>query len=67
MAHLRDLTPEQQEALCLYAFEKRRKWKQQLKDAWQRSTYNWHHPDKSCYLQQIRNQFGASWLAELKL
>jgi hypothetical protein len=67
MAHLKDLTPEQQEALCLYAFEKGRGWKQQLQVDWQQSTYNWGHPDKSCYLQQIRNEHGPIWLEALEL
>jgi hypothetical protein len=67
MAQLNDITSEQQEALYLYAHEKGRSWKQQLLEDWHQSTYCWTRPEQSCFLQQLRNERGPSWLKQLRL
>ena len=59
------LSNEQQEAIFLYATEKGNNWKEQLASDWMRAVYNWNHPDKSYLLQQVRNQFGPRWLADV--
>jgi hypothetical protein len=61
------LNPEQQETIALYAQEKGRNWKSQLLDEWLVASYRWNHPDKSYLLQQVRNQFGPTWLKKVKL
>ncbi|NJM67495.1 MAG: hypothetical protein HC851_18385 [Acaryochloris sp. RU_4_1] len=66
-SNINDLTLEQQKALRLYAQEKGKTWKQNLADDWLRAAYRWGHPDKSYLLQQIRNQYGPSWLADLAM
>ncbi len=58
------LSNEQQEAIFLYATEKGNNWKEQLSSDWMRAAYNWNHPDKSHLLQQVRNEFGPSWLTD---
>jgi hypothetical protein len=60
-----NLSNEQQEAIFLYATEKGNNWKEQLASDWMRAAYNWNHPDKSYLLQQVRNQFGPRWLADV--
>jgi hypothetical protein len=55
-----DLTPEQLAALRAYAAEHGRTWKSQLND-------DWMNGRASGPLQQIRNQFGPSWLLRFRL
>jgi hypothetical protein len=54
------LTPEQLAALRSYAAEHGRTWKSQLND-------DWMNGRASGPLQQVRNQFGPSWLIRFKL
>lgn len=57
---MKTLTPEQFEALRDYAKQNGRNWKSQLRDDWiTGKAYG--------ELQQIRNQFGPSWLTRFKL
>jgi|GEM_PF-1554838 len=60
-----ELSDEQQEAILIYAAEKGDNWKEQLSSSWEKGTYNWNHSDKSHLLQEVRNQFGPSWLADV--
>jgi hypothetical protein len=50
------LTNEQEAALIAFAALHGRRWKSVLAEGWQRAAY----PGP---LQEIRNQFGPSWLA----
>jgi hypothetical protein len=62
----RRLTDEQHEALKQYAAENGSTWKTKLAIDWQfaRAQVNGQH---SALLQQVRNQFGPSWLVGFKL
>lgn len=53
-------TPEQLAALEVYAAEHGRTWKAQLND-------DWMNGRASGPLQQVRNQFGPSWLIRFRL
>lgn len=53
-------TPEQLAALSAYAAEHGRTWKSQLND-------DWMNGRASGPLQQVRNQFGPSWLVRFRL
>jgi hypothetical protein len=54
-AQYRTLSPEQLDALQRYAAKHGTQWKSQLNLAWIRAA-------EPGYLQQVRNQFGPSWL-----
>lgn len=58
-------TAEQLNALAHYAAAHGRTWKSQLNHAWMTGDY-WSS-DQSNYLQQVRNEFGPSWLVRFKL
>lgn len=59
---------EQLNALRKYAQRHGRNWKQSLRDVWFNGRYDWDGDgDISCYLQQVRNQLGPSWLTNFKL
>jgi hypothetical protein len=53
-------TPEQLAAIVAYAKAHGRHWKRDLNDAWMRAA-------EPGLLQQMRNQFGPSWLVSFKL
>jgi len=57
---LNDLSTLQYEALICFADLHGRNWKSKLRDCWEIGNYNGF--DGDCYLQQIRNSFGPSWL-----
>lgn len=59
-ASLDDLTPEQRDALVEFATKNGRCWRDKLAAGWLKAAY----PGP---LQQIRNQFGPSWLYEMRL
>jgi hypothetical protein len=59
------LTPEQEAALVRFASDNGRKWKQALNLAWFDGS-DANEPD-GCYLRQVRNQFGPSWLIKYRL
>lgn len=59
------LTFEQVNALALWAAENGRCWKSALRHAWMTGNYNGF--EKSNLLQQIRNNFGPSWLVKYSL
>jgi len=58
-------TPEQLEALKAYATLHGRKWKHKLNLAWVYCDYEGFAD--SHLLQQIRNQFGPTWLTHFRL
>lgn len=53
------LTPEQLEALTAYAAEHGRTWKDSLRT-------DWYYARRPGALQQIRNEFGPTWLMTFK-
>jgi len=55
-----DLTIEQAEALTQFRLKNGPKWREKLLEGWMVAAY----PGA---LQQIRNQFGPKWLANLKI
>jgi hypothetical protein len=66
--------PDQLQALQNFANANGRRWKQCLRTAWETGDYagNWHgcdYPGENdfAFLQQVRNQFGPSWLIRFKL
>jgi hypothetical protein len=61
------LNPEQLNALINYAHLIGRKWKSELNYAWMSGNYPSILRDDACYLQQVRNTFGPSWLISFKL
>jgi len=58
-------TEAQMNALREYAKWAGRCWKEKLNRDWQRAGSDW--PGEYAYLQQLRNQFGPSWLHKVKL
>lgn len=60
MAALNDLNTEQREAVLAWARAHGRTWKRALRTAWMYS-------DAGCALQQVRNQYGPSWLDAVKI
>lgn len=54
-------TTEQLVALRAYADWAGKNWKTQLRRDWSRSGSQWN--GEYAHLQQLRNQFGPSWLA----
>ena len=57
-------TTEQMEALKRFAEVHGRTWKSQLNDMWMIAAYS-GNPDAHL-LQQVRNQFGPSWLVRFR-
>lgn len=60
---LADLTPEQAETLKAYAAWAGKAWRKDLLSDWLRAGSRF--PGEYAYLQQIRNQHGPRWLADL--
>jgi len=61
-------TAEQIEALKKFAAANGRTWKQVLRDAWMKGGYNALNGEYiDGPLQQLRNQFGPSWLVKFSL
>ena len=58
------LTNEQRAALERYARVYGRTWKSKLNTAWFNGTDS-NEPD-GCYLRQVRNLFGPSWLIKFQ-
>lgn len=58
------LTTEQYEALHKFAKTYGRRWKSTLNSCWETGYYG--SDDDSASLQQIRNNFGPSWLARFR-
>jgi hypothetical protein len=58
-------TTEQINAVIHFARYHGRYWKAELSGCW----ITGHYPSgvDSCYLQQVRNQFGPEWLAKFSL
>jgi hypothetical protein len=59
------LFSEQEAALAAFANRNGRTWKSKLRDIWMTGHYS--SDDNSASLQQVRNQFGPSWLVNYKL
>lgn len=60
---------EQIQALKQFAAANGRTWKSELRDLWMNGAYNYAvlgGADPAC-LQQVRNEFGPSWLARFSL
>ena len=58
----------QLDALHRWAKANGRTWKNELRLAWSSGRYGYlREIDDSAYLQQLRNQFGPSWLTKFKL
>jgi hypothetical protein len=56
-------TAEQIQALSTFAKANGRNWKQNLRHAWETGLYSHYKGTERCdLLQQIRNNFGPSWL-----
>ena len=67
MATLKDLTPDQENAIRMYRTKHGRYWRNRLLNDWLAAKYNLpDHPELHMYLQQIRNSFGPSWLKDLR-
>lgn len=60
-------TPEQLKALRAYAERKGEFWKQALILDWMNGRDVTAIPEGGCYLRQLRNQFGPSWLETFEL
>ncbi len=63
------LTDEQMDALQQFAYRNGRTWKSQLNRAWMTGCYS-EYEGGSQYasaLQQVRNEFGPTWLTNFKL
>jgi len=69
MAKYRELTPDELEAVQVFAAEKGRKWKEVLAfDYWMTARVfmdreGYEYPE----LHRLRNQLGPKWLAKFKL
>lgn len=70
---LTDLNPERRDALHEYRLyflslpsTKGESWKKQLLQDWLVARYFWKRSDLDMFLQQIRNNYGPSWLSGLK-
>lgn len=62
-----DLSTEQAATLRQYAGLYGEGWKTRLMDEW-RDGYRWHPKElETAYLQQIRNNFGPSWLGKVDI
>lgn len=66
LASMATLTNDQQEALKAYSEKNGKAWKEKLNIAWTTGSYKGVGSQQSALLQQVRNQFGPEWLAELK-
>jgi hypothetical protein len=61
-------TPEQARAVVAFADAcSRYNWKQQLGNCWMKATYPQVDDNTAALLQQVRNQFGPSWLHKVTL
>jgi len=63
----RQPSPEQALALVRYAKSEGREWKRKLSDCWVLADYTGTPDDIAALLQQVRNQFGPSWLDKASL
>lgn len=63
---MKDLTPEQADAIRAYAAQHGRRWKDKLLNDWMRAGSRTYQGEW-CYLQQVRNQHGPSWLRAMTL
>ena len=64
-ASIKQPSSEQLRALRIFAKSRGRNWKCQLNDCWM--TGNYGFADDSMNLQQVRNEFGPSWLVKFRL
>jgi hypothetical protein len=62
------LTSEQLKALAQFASANGRNWKSELNRLWMNGAYSYAvlGGAEAGYLQQVRNQFGPSWLARFR-
>ena len=62
---LRELTPEEVEALTLFAALHGRVWKQKLRDWWMKGPVVTNEQERLVY--SLRNSHGPTWLGNYKL
>lgn len=60
-------TPEQLAALITFAVANGHSWKASLRHAWETGNYRYYLAADEPRLQQIRNNFGPTWLSKFKL
>ena len=60
------LTEDQRAALSAYCEKNGQAWKEKLKVSWTTGSYKGLDNNQSALLQQVRNQLGPEWLAQLK-
>jgi hypothetical protein len=60
------LSFEQLEALLTYARTEGKNWRNTLRHSWMTGIYGSPHREYSGILQQIKNKFGTSWVADFK-
>jgi len=65
-SNTKQLTPRQLDALARVAKYYGRTWKSTLRQAWMTGQYGCYMEDREA-LQNVRNSYGPSWLANLKL
>jgi hypothetical protein len=63
---MKTLTQEQATAVRSYASQHGRRWKDKLLADWMQAGSRTYQGEW-CYLQQVRNQRGPSWLRSMKL
>jgi len=61
------LTDEQRVALRAYSEKNGKAWKEKLAVAWTTGSYKGLDNNQSALLQQVRNQLGPEWLANMKI
>ena len=62
---IRTLSPDQLDALRVFADANGRSWKAKLNEAWSTGRYrNYNGADEYGELQQVRNTFGPAWLVK---
>jgi hypothetical protein len=59
------LSAQQLAALSRFACRHGRQWKSKLNQSWMDGCYG--NPEDAGWLQQVRNQFGPSWLVKFNL
>lgn len=63
----RQLTAEERKAILLYASAHGRTWKDQLRYDWMNACQNLIPAAITHHMQTIRNDFGPTWLVEMRL
>jgi len=68
MKNVNEPTTKQIQALATFAAANGRTWKSALRHCWETGLYgHYNGTERSDLLQQVRNQFGPSWLVRFSL